>query len=287
MKNWIQLSPYGTFNHPYGKQTIEIADAKRCVSKSKRLKLRLRCDKIPVYIGHPDDPLFNNPAHPVQHKVYGYVRRIAVSKEGLFVKIKWNRCSYELIANRIYTHLSPRWVLIKNAHQSTFHPIDLLSVGLTQQPNLPVAPIPYDEAQECLKKLRASKPQKAKSTLCWICALMKGCYRLLLWVYQQIRKGYWWLFQVAPDADSKSAPVAKKPVAKKPVAKKQKTKAAKTKTVAKPKSKQKVHSNNLHKQQTRGDKKRILDFSQKVMQRMQRTGENYPEAWSAIQQGKE
>ena len=281
MKNWIQLSPYGTFNHPYGKQTIEFADAKRCASKSKRLKLRLRCDKIPVYIGHPDDPLFNNPANPVPHKVYGYVRRIAVNKEGLFVKIKWNRCSYELIANRVYTYLSPRWVLIKDAHQSTFHPINLLSVGLTQQPNLPVEPIPYDEAQECLKKLRVVKQQKAKSSHCWICALIKGCYHRLLRMWQQIRKGYQWLFQVAPDAPQ-SAPVVKKPVAKKQV-----IKADKNKAVSKRKSKRKAHSHNLHGQQTRGDKKRILNFSQKVMQRMQQTGENYPEAWCAVQRDEE
>ena len=279
MKNWIQLSPYGTFNHPYGKQTIELADAKRCASKSKRLKLRLRCDKIPVYIGHPDDPLFNNPANPVPHKVYGYVRRIAVNKAGLFVKIKWNRCSYELIANRVYTYLSPRWVLIKDAHQSTFHPINLLSVGLTQQPKLPVEPIPYDEAQECLKKLRGLKEQVPAT--CLFCRLRQIFNRWIAWLKEQIRKGYHWLFQIAPDAPQ-SAPVVKKPVAKKQV-----IKADKNKAVSKRKSKRKAHSHNLHKQQTRGDKKRILDFSQKVMQRMQRTGENYPEAWSAVQRDEE
>lgn len=153
MKTWNHLSPYGTFDHPDGKQTITRIDAERCVKSTKTLLFWLRLRKIPVYIGHPDDPRFQmQPEHMNPH-VYGYVRDTFANEHGLWVHIVWTPSGEELIDNGVYTHLSPRWQMQKRSDGS-YHPIKLISVGLTQNPNLPVDPLQKDKQPTPLSYLQ-------------------------------------------------------------------------------------------------------------------------------------
>ena len=185
MNKWTQVSPYGTFSHPSGKQIISLKDGKRCVQHTKTLSFRLKIKKIPVYIGHPDDPLFQSlPEHMNPH-VYGYVTAIRYDKDGIWIKIRWTKSGQELVENGIYSYISPRW-LSKEGTDGGYHPIKLLSVGLTQHPNLPVKPI-LDNTP--------------------------------------------------------------------------------------------IHFHSVRKIQERNEKIAILHFSQKIRERMQKTGESYPEAW--------
>lgn len=140
MKTWDHLSPYGTFEHPDGKQTISRMDAERCVKSTKTLLFLLKLRKIPVYIGHPDDPRFQGQPEHMNPNVYGFVKSLQANEQGLWARIEWSAAGQELIDNGIYTHLSPRWQMQK-ASDGTYHPVKLISVGLTRKPNLPVNPL--------------------------------------------------------------------------------------------------------------------------------------------------
>ena len=140
MQKWIQLSPYGTFDHPSGKQVVSLKDGERCVNGTETLPFRLKLKKIPVYIGHPDDPLFQALPEHMNTTVYGHVTAIRSDDTGIWVKIRWTATGQELVDNGIYMYLSPRWLSEKGS-DGGYHPVKLLSVGLTQHPNLPVKPI--------------------------------------------------------------------------------------------------------------------------------------------------
>ena len=158
MKTWNHLSPYGTFDHPDGKQTIARIDAERCVKSTKTLLFRLKLRKIPVYVGHPDDPQFQGQPEHMNPNVYGHVKDIQANEHGLWVHIAWTPSGQELIDNGIYTHLSPRWKMQKGADGS-YHPIKLISIGLTKNPNLPVNPL-----QKAIKTIVQPLSQLQKRT---------------------------------------------------------------------------------------------------------------------------
>lgn len=143
MNKWIQLSPYGTFDHPEGKQVVSLKDGECCTQNTETLLFRLKLKKIPVYIGHPDDPLFQTLPEHMNTQVYGHVTAMRSDKAGIWVKIRWTKEGQELVDNGVYTYLSPRWLSEKGS-DGGYHPIRLLSVGLTEHPNLPVKPIQAD-----------------------------------------------------------------------------------------------------------------------------------------------
>jgi len=187
MKTWIQLSPFGQFYHSLGKQYLSQETLKTCVNKTRTWRFRFGFTKIPIYIGHPDDSYFQQFPEHMNTTVYGYVQRFCLKDNGLWIQVDWTEAGKELIDNGRYRYLSPRWEMEEENHH--FVPKKLLSVGLTNTPNLPVEPI-------------------CKSSDLQVCSLQ---------------------------------------------------------------SKQK-----------RSEKIAILNFVQKVYQRMQATGESYPEAWNAV-----
>ncbi len=140
MKTWDHLAPYGTFVHPEGQQTINRNDARRCIKCTKTLPFLLNIRKIPVYIGHPDDPHFQGQPEHMNPNIYGFVKALQANEQGLWAHIEWTASGQELIDNNVYTHLSPRWQMQKGS-DGTYHPIKLISIGLTRHPNLPVNPL--------------------------------------------------------------------------------------------------------------------------------------------------
>lgn len=187
MKTWIQLSPFGHFYHSLGKQYLSQETLKVCVNNTQTWRFRLGFSHIPIYVGHPDDPHFQQFPEHMNATIYGYVRSFCLKNDGLWIRAIWTEKGQELIDNGRYRYLSPRWEM--EEQQDHFIPKKLLSVGLTNNPNLPVKPI---------SDLINSQNYFVKS------------------------------------------------------------------------------------EQQRSEKVAILNFVQKVHQRMQTTGESYPEAWNAI-----
>ena len=140
---WLQLATYGIFPHAYGKQYITKSAALRLARQFKSLLHRFSWKYVPVFIGHPDDPNFAHlPEHMNTHE-YGRVRSLKVDENGIWVDVKWNRAGQQLMEEGQYRYLSPRW-LMQSISEQGYTPVRLLSIGLTNQPNLPVRPITPD-----------------------------------------------------------------------------------------------------------------------------------------------
>lgn len=137
----IQLSPLGNFPHAKGLQRIDAEAVRQLVDDFTSLPARLGrlFVGVPFYIGHPDVPGLEN-EYP-DRKAYGWVTALAQKPDGLYAKVKWSKAGAEMIAERHYRFLSPYWSArpVVNAGAGIiYRPTKLISVGLTNNPNIPV-----------------------------------------------------------------------------------------------------------------------------------------------------
>ncbi|MDP0500990.1 MAG: phage protease [Verrucomicrobiota bacterium JB022] len=145
-----KLVSFGEHGHRKGVQRIDRGAGEALVAAFYSLKGRMarRFGGLPVYVGHPDDAEFSGRAGHDDTRAHGWVQGLEVADDGLFVRIKWARSGRELLAEAHYKYLSPRW-LMEPVESGVFRPVRLLSVGLTNAPNIPGEPIanaaPQDE----------------------------------------------------------------------------------------------------------------------------------------------
>ncbi|MDR2377382.1 MAG: phage protease [Puniceicoccales bacterium] len=148
-RRWLRLSAYGHYPHPQGLQCIDRAAAQAMVEhfKSFRGRLRRRFGGLPVYIGHPDDPqLRQQPGHQ-DTRAYAWIQNLEAREDGLHGLVKWSDAGLELLRNAFFKFLSPRWEM-QAVGPGQFRPIRLLSLGLTNHPNIPGDAIANQEARE-------------------------------------------------------------------------------------------------------------------------------------------
>jgi phage I-like protein len=144
LKNMIMLSPLGDFPHARGMQRIDAKSVAALVEDFGSLRARLGrlFVGVPFYIGHPDVPGLEK-EYP-DRKAYGWVMALAQKEDGLYANVKWSKAGKETIAEGHYRFLSPYWSAMPVADGSgemIYRPNKLLSVGLTNNPNLPVLPL--------------------------------------------------------------------------------------------------------------------------------------------------
>ena len=267
----LHLSPYGTFEHPEGLQSISPADAQRCIRKTRTWRFRLGLKKIPIYLGHPDDPLFKS--EHSDPRIYGYVKNLCADEDGLWVFVKLTKYGRTFLSKSPRQYLSPRWVLCKTENQTAYHPERLLSVGLTQHPNLPVQPIVVDALPKknfglrtllrFLKKRRVSsqKSRTKKSNVHPDSGFRKSFATFI----EHLRRAF--VKKVEP-----TTPTVKSPYSTLPLTSDEGSFSGHRTPL----------SSDLHGTQTREEKRRILQFGQAVRERMKATGESYPEAWNVL-----
>ena len=169
--NWVQLSPFGTFPNAQGIQKVEPADARAIANEfNSPTSVGVRALGLPFYVGHPDHPAFKQQYKDSSAK--GRIKAIQCREDascgqckafvnqmdtepcpnhGLFGNVKWNDEGKQLIANQSFHGHSVNWRLRKVGAE--WHPFSLKSVGFTNEPCIPVAPI--TTANE---KLPMSKP---------------------------------------------------------------------------------------------------------------------------------
>lgn len=135
---WLRLAEYGDWPHPRGLQRFTPAAAQRMVGYFKSLRGRLarKFGGLPVYIGHPDDAHFSGQSGHTDTRSYAWVTDIEARRDGLYGAFKWSPAGADLLGNAFYKFLSPRWVM-EPLGKDAFQPVRLLSVGLTNQPNIP------------------------------------------------------------------------------------------------------------------------------------------------------
>lgn len=159
-EDWLQLTPIGEFPHEAGVQRVDKAAVDEMVANFNSLRSRFsrRFGGLPFYIGHPDVPAFAN-KFP-DRKAYGWVMDLEARADGLHGKVKWSEAGKELVANAHYKFFSPYWGAkeigmenIGGRRTKVFRPIELVSVGLTNEPNIPVLPLSNEQTAPTTMKL--------------------------------------------------------------------------------------------------------------------------------------
>ncbi|MGE9294129.1 MAG: phage protease [Puniceicoccales bacterium] len=135
---WLKLADYGDWPHPRGIQRLSRqAAATMCeYFKSLRGRLARRFGGLPVYIGHPDDPGFAGQSGHGDTRAYAWISDMQDRDDGLYVLPRWSQAGRELLGNAVYKFLSPRWGM-RHLEGDLYEPVRLISIGLTNQPNIP------------------------------------------------------------------------------------------------------------------------------------------------------
>ncbi|MDR2664512.1 MAG: phage protease [Puniceicoccales bacterium] len=134
---WLKLVDYGEYAHRLGVQVVDregaVAMADRFHSLWARLARRFR--GVPVYVGHPDDSEFRGQVGHSDTRAYGWVQRLDARENGLWIRVRWSPAGRQLLEGAHYKFLSPRWEM-ERRDGDRLHPRVLLSVGLTNSPNM-------------------------------------------------------------------------------------------------------------------------------------------------------
>jgi hypothetical protein len=99
---------------------------------SLRGKLMRKFLGLPIYIGHPDDPEYDGAG---DRSIYGRVENLKVEDDVLWVLSRWTELGKKLFDGGFLRYLSPRW-LMRKVRDRIFQPVRLISIGMTNHPNL-------------------------------------------------------------------------------------------------------------------------------------------------------
>ncbi len=135
LDGWVQISPYGEFAHARGKQYLDRETANKLVHRFAGSGKR----GLPWYRGHPD-------THPQRHQdteAYGWMKDLQARTDGLYAHVEWTPKGDQLIRDKSYKYFSPVWdtEAARVNGKSVFKPTELISVGFTNTPTIPVGPI--------------------------------------------------------------------------------------------------------------------------------------------------
>ncbi|PTY02582.1 hypothetical protein DB346_08520 [Verrucomicrobia bacterium LW23] len=159
-RDWIQISPYGEFPHRMGLQVVDRAAAQAMAAQFNSLLSRVgrRFGGLPVYIGHPDMP--DSPQK--DDRSYGWIEELQARNDGFYGRIKWTEDGKALIGGGSFKYYSPVWQIHRQGGNRV-SPVRLISVGLTNNPNIPVEPLAnacHPGAGCCQACSTDSKPMK-------------------------------------------------------------------------------------------------------------------------------
>lgn len=133
------LCPFGKFTHWKGMQLIDIS-AGLYLHEALFTKIFHKLKEIPIYgNGHADN--ISKDKQWLKQSTVGYVVDIFNSNQGILVKCEYhNITGLELIKRWKYS-MSPSWKMqiVKDEEEScgiAYRPIELLSIALTQSPNI-------------------------------------------------------------------------------------------------------------------------------------------------------
>lgn len=129
--------PYGSYPHKVGVQVFDKAAAEGMIAANRGLlatfgKWLTGRNDCPVYVGHPDLP----GSKDSDKKAYGWVDGMTAEPDGMRLSVRWSAAGKELVENAHYRFYSPMWWLQKTKRGMV--PVSLKSVGLTNDPNIPV-----------------------------------------------------------------------------------------------------------------------------------------------------
>lgn len=142
---WLQLTPMGDFAHARGMtqrvDTVALENIAANFEVARRQKGK-RFVGSPVFVGHPDVP--QRAAEFPDRKAYGWVQGVEARADGLYGQVKWSEEGKKLVENGHYKFFSPYWGAEEIGRLNStklVRPVELVSVGLTNDPNIPTLPL--------------------------------------------------------------------------------------------------------------------------------------------------
>ncbi|MEM8549787.1 MAG: phage protease, partial [Verrucomicrobiota bacterium] len=140
---FVRLARYGDWAHPAGRQRFDRQAGDKIASTFKSALSRFKralfgSPLVPIYMGHPDDVRFAANGHDDNQR-YAEIEDIESREDGLYIKPAWSEAGQALLASRGKLYFSPRWGMrpVTEGGREYVRPFKLLSVGLTEKPNIP------------------------------------------------------------------------------------------------------------------------------------------------------
>lgn len=144
--DWVQLAPFGQFPNVVGLQHFQKAEAQDVVNEFQSvLNTPSRLLGLPWYIGHPDHEPMKQRYKDT--KAYGRIKELSVRDDGLYGRVKFSEAGKKLIEDEAFHGHSVNWAMRKGP-SGKWHPFRLKSVGWTNEPQIPVAPITAANEQQ-------------------------------------------------------------------------------------------------------------------------------------------
>ncbi|MBA4136760.1 MAG: hypothetical protein C0518_05535 [Opitutus sp.] len=139
---WTEIK-YGVYPNAVGLQVFDRAAAEAIVSafndRANRIAQMFRGE--PIYVGHPDDEAWKRANPGIHAQAVGRIREVQATDTGLRLRLAYNDEGTRLVGGDApaFTSFSPNWGMLPTTHQGrkAFRPVQLLSIGLTNQPNIP------------------------------------------------------------------------------------------------------------------------------------------------------
>jgi len=134
---WHKLCDYGDYPHTQGLQRLTRQAAQVMARKHRSLYARLKryFGGSPIYVGHPDDAAFRDQPGHDDTRAYAWIHQLDARDDGLYILPTWSNAGKRLLAEAHYKYFSPRWK-VRVLEDGSFEPVELISVGLTNQPNI-------------------------------------------------------------------------------------------------------------------------------------------------------
>jgi hypothetical protein len=90
----------------------------------------------------------------IDRKAYGWISELETRADGFYGRVKWSDAGLDLVRNAHFKFYSPYWEAREIGSEKgrrVYRPVALISVGLTNQPNIPVRPLANEtsEGNEC------------------------------------------------------------------------------------------------------------------------------------------
>lgn len=167
---WIQIGPLGDHGHEMGIQRIDPAAAATMVRAFNSFGSRLGrlFSGAPVFEGHHD----TNPDRYPNGRSFGWVMELQDrAEQGIWGRVKWSEHGVELLKNGNYKFVSPVWEAREISRENgkiVYRPEKLLSLALTNMPNLPLLPLANE--RQSMKTLIEILELKGEPTGEEICA---------------------------------------------------------------------------------------------------------------------
>lgn len=146
--DWVQIAPLGDHPHQLGIQRITPDSAAAMANRFNSFRARLGrlFSGVPMFEGHHD----TDPDKYPNGRSFAWVMELQNrAADGLWAKMKWTDEGRDLVTTGKYKFISPVWNAREVARENgrpIFIPETLLSLALTNLPNLPLPPLANSES---------------------------------------------------------------------------------------------------------------------------------------------